>query len=374
MLAGCAHRAEETVTPEAEVAYAEVVSVTGEVVPALWATLSAQTGGTVVEVRVEPGDEVEEGEVLIRIDPTDARLAVQRAEAALEAARAQLALLRAGPRPEEIAVAEAQLEAARAALAQAVAQRDQLRAGAIEAEIAAARAQLAAARVEEKAARDAYDRLREAEVHGWMEEEALLRVRAAEEARAAAEARLAQVENSAEARSRAADAAVWAAQAQRDVAQAQLDLMEAGAAEAEIAAAEAAVAQAEAALEEARVALARCEVRAPFAGTVGLVHVRIGEAVAPGQPLVTLGDLTTLRVETTDLDEVDVARVRVGQRATVTFDALPERVFTGRVVRIAPMAEPGAAGVHYTVIVELEELDPAVRWGMTAFVDIEVGE
>ncbi|MBN1812964.1 MAG: efflux RND transporter periplasmic adaptor subunit, partial [Anaerolineae bacterium] len=134
-----------------------------------------------------------------------------------------------------------------------------------------------------------------------------------------------------------------------------------------------AVTQAEAALEAARVALERCEIRAPFAGAVGAVSVRAGELVAPGQPLVTLGDLSTLRVETTDLDEIDVARVAVGQRATITFDALGERVFTGRVTRISPMPEPGAGGVNYTVVLELDELDPAIRWGMTAFVDIEVG-
>jgi len=134
------------------------------------------------------------------------------------------------------------------------------------------------------------------------------------------------------------------------------------------------VAQAQAGLEAASVALGRCEVRAPFAGTVGAVSVRMGELITPGQPLVTLGDLATLRVETTDLDEVDVARVALGQRASITFDAIPERVFAGQAVRISPMAEPGAGGVNYTVVVTLDESDPAIRWGMTAFVDIEVGK
>jgi multidrug resistance efflux pump len=110
---------------------------------------------------------------------------------------------------------------------------------------------------------------------------------------------------------------------------------------------------------------------APFGGTVGAVNVRVGEMVSPGQPLVTLGDLDTLRVETTDLDEIDVVRVSVDQEVAVTFDAFPDRVFKGRVTRISPMAESGSGGVHYTVVVELDEMDPALRWGMTAFVDIE---
>jgi multidrug resistance efflux pump len=118
--------------------------------------------------------------------------------------------------------------------------------------------------------------------------------------------------------------------------------------------------------------LGRFEVRAPFGGTVTALHVNVGEVVAPGQPLVTLGDLTTPYVETTDLNEIDVARVRAGQVASVSFDAFPENVFTGRVTRTAPMAKPGSGGVTYSAIVELDDASPEIRWGMTAFVDIEV--
>jgi len=372
LLSGCGGSAEETPTPEVEMEFVPVVSVTGEVVPAVWATVSAQTGGTVMEVLVEPGDEVAAGAPLARLDPTEAQLAMQQAEASLDAAQAQLALVEAGPRPGEVAAAEAQIEAAQAALAQAAAQRDQLTAGATEAEIAAAEAEAVAAELARKVAEDQYDQI-QGKIHGWIEQEAILQLRAAEEALEAAQARLAQVQDGAGAQIRAAQAAVQAAEAQQDVAQAQLDLLQAGATAEEIAVAQAAVAQAAAALETARVAMDRSEVRAPFAGTVGAVPVRTGELVAPGQPLVTLGDLTTLRVETSDLDEIDVARVAAGQQAAITFDALPERVFAARVTRISPMAEPGAGGVNYTVIVELEDLDPAIRWGMTAFVDIEVG-
>ncbi len=372
LLSACGGSAEETPTPEVEMDFVPVVSVTGEVMPAVWATVSAQTGGTVLEVLVEPGDEVAAGAPLVRLDPTDAQLGMQQAEASLEAAEAQLALLEAGPRPGEVAAAEAQIEAAQAALAQAAAQRDQLTAGATEAEIAAAEAEVVAAELARKAAEDQYDQI-QGKIHGWVEQEAILQLRAAEEALEAAQARLAQVQDGAGAQIRAAQAAVQAAEAQQDVAQAQLDLLEAGATAEEVAVAQAAVAQAAVALETARVALDRSEVRAPFAGTVGAVAVRTGELVAPGQPLVTLGDLTTLWVETTDLDEIDVARVAVGQQAALTFDALPERVLAGRVTRISPMADPGAGGVHYTAIVVLDEIDPAIRWGMTAFVDIEVG-
>ena len=372
ILSGCGAGAEETATPEVAADFVPVVSVTGEVVPAVWATISAQNGGTVVEVLVEPGSEVTEGDLLVRLDSTDAQLAIHQAEAALGTARAQLALLQASAQPEDVAAAEAQIEAARAALAQAIAQRDQFTAGATEAEIAAAEAEVMSAELARKAAEDQYDQMIRGKIHGWIEEQAILRLRAAEEALEAAQARLAQAQGGAGAQMRAADAAVWAAKAQEDIAQAQLDLLQSGATAKQIAVSEAAVAEAQAALEVASVSLERTEVRAPFAGTAGLVSVRVGELIAPGQPLVTLGDLATLRIETTDLDEIDVAQVAVGQIAAVTFDALPERVFNGQVARVSPMSEPGAGGVHYTVVIVLDETDPAIRWGMTAFVDIEV--
>jgi len=357
LLAGCTRGAEGTPTPEIEMDYTPVVSVTGEVVPAVWATVSAQTGGTVMAVLVEPGDEVEEGDVLVRLDPTDARLAVQQAEAALAAARAQLDGLRAGARPEEVEEAKAAVAIAQAAL-QRLLNPDPV-------QVAAAQAELAQAEAALRIAQAAYDRVRWDPGVGARPE--ALQLEQATGAYNVAKARLDALLNP-------PSADVAAARAQLQQAQARLALVEAGARPEAIAAAEAEVARAEAALEQARVTLARCEIRAPFAGTVGLVHVRTGELLAPGQPVVTLGDLTTLRVETTDLDEVDVAQVAVGQEAVVTFDALPERTFTGRVARIYPMAEPGAAGVRYTVIIELEELDPAIRWGMTAFVDIGVRE
>ena len=370
-LVGCAGQGEETATPEMAVDFVPVVSVTGEVVPAKWTNLSIQRGGTVVEVLVEPGDEVAAGDVLVRLDSTDAQLTVQQAEAALEAAQAQLALLKAAPRSQEIDVLQEQVESAEAALSQATAQRNQLTAGATEAEIAAAETEVAVAEAERKQAQIRYDEIQGKKAEDWVETESILRLRAAEQALEAAQVALAQVRRGSGARVREADAAVQAAAARRDGAQAQLGLLRAGAMAQEVAVVQAGVAQAQVELDAAQAALERCELHAPFGGTIGAVNVREEELVAPGDSLVTLGDLSTLRVETTDLDEIDVARVAVGQEVVTTFDALPEQVFTGRVTRLSPMAKPGTGGVNYTVVIELDELDPAIRWGMTAFVDIE---
>ena len=75
-----------------------------------------------------------------------------------------------------------------------------------------------------------------------------------------------------------------------------------------------------------------------------------------------------------DGGSTDDSRVVARQDVVVTFDALPEQAFAGQVTRIYPMAEPGSGGVRYTLIVEVEDLDPVLRWGMTAFVDIQVDD
>jgi HlyD family secretion protein len=106
---------------------------------------------------------------------------------------------------------------------------------------------------------------------------------------------------------------------------------------------------------------------------VSELYVQAGEWVGPGQAILELADLGHLRIETTDLNEIDAARVKEGDRVTVTFDALPDVQIAGTVERIAPKSAKGS-GVNYTVIVELSEWPEILRWGMTAFVDILVEE
>ena len=385
LAAACGQAAEPTPEPIPEEAYTSIVSVTGEVLPAASITVSAQAGGTAEEVLVGPGDVVAAGDLLVRLNAAEAELAVARAQVALEAAQTRLALLQARPRPEGIAVAQAQVEAAKPAVDQALARLDQLTAGSLSAEIAAARAQVTQAEIDDLVAYEWHEdtmkcfnvnipgqeKRQVCPLLGPQEEKARLRMEAAGEALDATEANLHALLNQRDDRIRVVETAVESAKEQQSAAEAQLAQAKVGASAEEIAAAEAAIRQAEVTLEKAQVALQRTEVRAPMGGTVGMVELRAHELVVPGQPLITLGDLDTLRVETTDLDEIDVARVKMGQIVDVTFDALPNQMFTGRVVRISPMAESSAGGVNYTAVIELEELHEAVRWGMTAFVDIE---
>lgn len=385
----------------------DVVTASGTLVPARWARLGFVLGGRVAEVLVAEGEKVEAGDVLVRLESAELAAAVRQAQAALDAAQAELARLESGATPEDVVAAEAEVRAAEARLAQlqAGARREQI--AAAEAEVRVAEAELArlqsGARPEEvsaakaamdkaaavlRAAQSAYDKV------AWMPDvgatpqavaleqatadyqaaraayEALIRG-ATEEEIAAAQARVDQARAQlALLKAGARPEEIAAAQARVDQARAHLARVRAGGTREERAAARARVAGARAALEQAQARLDQATLRAPFAGTVAGVDVRSGEVVVPGQPVLVLGDLSTLQVETDDLSEEDVAWVQVGTPVTITLDALPERTFQGRVVAIAPMASVDQGGTNYKVTVALEEADRTMRWGMTAYVEI----
>ncbi|NTW12177.1 MAG: HlyD family efflux transporter periplasmic adaptor subunit [Anaerolineales bacterium] len=112
---------------------------------------------------------------------------------------------------------------------------------------------------------------------------------------------------------------------------------------------------------------------APFDGTVVQLYVNSGEMISPGVPILLLADLSTLQVKTTDLNEVDVARIQIGDTVKVSFDALPDTVVTGMVNEISLKNAVGS-GVYYDVFVTLDEIPEGLRWGMSAFVEIEVSK
>ncbi len=381
---GCSGQsAKPTPTPQAQIVPA-VVSASGKLLPAKWATVSFQSGGRVTEVHVQAGDPVEAGQVLVRLDDVDAKLGLAQAEAALKVAQAQLAQTRAGARPAEIAAAKQGVNEASAAADAAAAQLAQLQSGARAADIAAAEAEVARLAAELDRAQKAYDGVvagraaaKEYGVPGGglgqYEEQMRAQLNAVRASYGVAQKRLEQIKaGPTKNELDAARANVAAARAAQARAQAQFDLVKAGATAEQIAIAEANVAQAQVTVDVARATVDKLQLKAPFAGTVGNLYVREGERLAPDQQVLTLGELTSLRVETTDLSEIDVARVAVGQPVNVTFDAIKGKTLNGQVARIAPMSSQGQGGVNYTVIVELDQLDPALRWGMTAFTDIQV--
>jgi multidrug efflux pump subunit AcrA (membrane-fusion protein) len=350
-----------------------VVSAQGFLVPKSASDLAFRIGGRVIEVLVSEGDQVKQGQSLIRSQDDQLRAAIAQAQAALDLAQANLKQVQQGARPEEIDIAEAALRSAQAQLGVAVADRDRLTGGATNAAIAAAQARLAAALVDQKLAQDTLDKLPDF-VHGTPEEQLNYRVNAANEAVLAARAAVAEATSGSTQQVKAAQSNVAAVIAQRDIAQARLDQMKNGATQAQIDIAKAGVVQAQAALAAAQVALNEATLIAPFDGTIALINVDAGQVIGPGLAVVSLADMQSWDVETDDLSEVDVVNVRPGQSVSITFDALPDVTLTGRVTSITPRSTVKRGDVTYTVKIKIENPDPRLRWGMTAQVDIKISD
>jgi HlyD family secretion protein len=389
-----------------------VIWASGTLRPVTWAALSPATGGTVQTVHVAEGDMVQAGDVLIDLDNGVLRSQVDAAAAALAEAEAARDKVLAGATVAQLAAARADLASAQAGQAQAKAALDQARDGAAaaNAQVAIAQAQynelasrptaaqrIAAQKEVERAralldqAQAAYDQVRgDPNIGALPQAVALQQATATYEAAVAAadvalqratpqQLAVAQAQiNAARAQAQvaqaqvpAAEAAIQSAQAAVQRAQAALDDVQDGASKEEKAMAEARVQSARAALATAQAQLDQARIVAPFAGQVGSLVTRPGELAVAGQPLLTIGNTAAMRVETTDLRETDVTRVRTGMPVEVTFDALPGQAFQGTVSRIAPMSTVDKGSTNYTLIVEVPELDPNLRWGMTAFVNIQ---
>jgi multidrug resistance efflux pump len=154
------------------------------------------------------------------------------------------------------------------------------------------------------------------------------------------------------------------------VAQAQLDLARTGPRTEDIAVVEAQVQQARTALTRARLALARAELRAPVDGTVSAVYLRGGEWAAAGAPVLELLDTGNWHVETRNIGELSIGRVKVGQGAIVQVMAFRGEELRGRVMAISPVAVVQQGDTTYTAIIEIDPTSLNLRPGMNAEVEI----
>jgi HlyD family secretion protein len=156
--------------------------------------------------------------------------------------------------------------------------------------------------------------------------------------------------------------------AELDAKQAAYDL-----AQADVRNAQAVVAQREASLASARVDLGRTEIRAPVDGVVIKRSVDVGQTVAASlqapELFIIAKDLRDMQVETS-IDEADVGRIRLGQRASFSVDSFPGRSFNGEVRQVRKAAQNVQNVVTYTVLVTANNDAGQLMPGMTANVRI----
>ena len=377
------------------------------VVPAQFAALSMSAGGIVDELMVAEGDVVDAGELLLTLENRRQVAAVEQARAALFRARAQLEEQRAGARAEELTAAEAAVDAAKAQLSGITEAARSSEVVAAEAELTSAQAAYSALfsgpDEEDQIARqaellDAEARLTQSQraynLIAWRNDvgaspeaaalqEATNGVEAARarynqlfaapdaDQIAAAQARIEQAQAELERiLTPGTSSQIAEAEANLRRAQADYDLLLAGPRDEAIAQAAAAVAEAEAQLSLAEADLADTELYAPFAGTLAMLETKVGEQIGAGTVVVQLADLTAWRVETSDLTEIGIVDIEVGDTATITFDAIDDLEIEGTIVRIRPIGENKQGDITYTVIIEPVEQDGRLRWNMTAVVRI----
>lgn len=339
---------------------AEVVTITvrarGEVVPATWADLSFAASGQVGEWLVQEGEWVETGAPLGRLDTTTLELALAEAQAALETAELKLAQAQTDL-DRQLTEAQLALQTAEARLAQARARYPAL---------TAAQVRLQAAIEAEARAQEEYDKaLNRSWEPDTVREGYRLALEQATDAR-----QLAQAEyDAAIAEQRASSQELIVLEGEVQRAQLELERLQAGVdplLAREVESARLRVTRAQADLDAATLV-------APFGGTVVALHLKPQDWAGAGTPALTLADLSTLQIETTDLDEWSAAKIHVGSEASIVFNAFDDKTLTGHVTALDLRGETLPAGdVVYRAVIELDAPDPDIRWGMTVRVSIPI--
>ncbi len=349
--------------------------------------IAPELGGRVAELVAEKGDDVEAGQLLVRIDGSLLEAQIASQEAAIEVAQAELAQVKAGARPEQIKQAEAALAQAQAARdgayqawQDAIAIRDNpqemnARIAEAEAQIEAKQAALQEQVALKDAAEIAYDNFWDAQEK--IEEarkkirqipqpqrppmpdlpprldfhlipnqywKAWVGVNSAGAQYDGAELRLHHLYNmrnnpqEMESQVDAAETQYQAARATVEKAQAQVENLKAGASAEDIAAAEAQVEQAQAKLNTLLAQQNKLTINAPVGGLILQLSVKEGELAAPGGTILTLGNLDEVTL-TVYVPEDQLGKVNIGQAVEVSVDSFPDRTFHGKVIAIASEAE-----------------------------------
>ncbi len=318
------------------------VSGSGSIDVSNEARLVFGTSGRIDKIFINEGDEVTKGEVLAKLDTAPLELALTQAQVTL--AQAQIAQTQA-----QIAQAPAQaaLTQAQAALTQAQAVRTQ--------------AQIALNLAEDNL-EDADDLLRRlkrflARNNSKLEAAKVLFETAGLEFEAA------------EAQFAAAELQIEAAGLQIEIAESQLELVEP-----QFEAADLQLEAAGQALKEAQKQLDRVTITAPFDGAVVSVDVDEGDTVSTATQIVHLIDLSSIELKA-EVDEIDIADVKPGQRAAISLDALPDLQLEGEVSSISLMPTVEAGLVIYDVTISFDVVeDSDLRVGMSATADIIIDE
>lgn len=280
----------------------EVVELTGTVTAQQVVNVVPKGAGRVEQVTVRVGDKVNRGDLIISLDSEDLSLQLRQSEAALAVAEANLAAMRSGARPEEIAQARNGVTQAQAAFENAgqnFARLEALhQAGAIPLQqVEAAQLQLIQAETAYKSAKEG------------------------------------------------------------------LSLMEQGASKENLAVIEAQVRQAEAGVDMLKAQINNVLVTAPVSGVVAAVNIEIGELAGAGVPVATIMKIDEVDVEV-NVSEANINQIKAGDKVEVLVSAVASEPLTGKVTIVSPAVNPQTR--QYSVKISLENNEGLLKPGMFA--------
>ena len=128
------------------------------------------------------------------------------------------------------------------------------------------------------------------------------------------------------------------------------------------------VTQKENALQDAKDTLNDYYIRAPFSGTLSTVAVKAGDPANSGTTIATL--IANDQVATVTINEVDAAKIKLGNKVTLTFDAIDGLTLTGKVATIDTVGTVSSGVVNYTATISFDSTDPRVKPGMSVSASI----
>lgn len=393
--------------------FLQQVSVSGKVVAAQEVDLGFSQSGRITAVYATVGARVPAGATLAVLENGDQQAALLQRQAALEREQAKLSALKAGTRPEELAVAEADLESSISALIDAIG--DAYRAAdsavhnTIDQFIQSPRSLPSVVfQVSDSSAKSAVEskrlsiesRLGEwgSAVAGLSAESDLGAATAQAQAQLAATAALladastllgraiatpqypqstldsyASAVAAARTNINAAISALTAADAALQASKRTLALKRAGSTVQDLAAQEAQVKSAAADVAAAQAQLHKTVITAPFSGTVTVVNAKVGKTVSPSAPEISMISAGAYQIESY-IPEIHVSLIQPGDKAEVTLDAYGDERFEATVVSLDP-AETLRDGVStYRALLQFDRQDPRVKSGMTANVVVTTEE
>ena len=121
-------------------------------------------------------------------------------------------------------------------------------------------------------------------------------------------------------------------------------------------------------LDAAKAGVAAFSVIAPFDGVVAELNAKVGGSINAGEIAVTIADISSWTVVTTDVTEIDVVKLKEGQPVTIKLDAIPDTELKGEVLSIGQGYTENQGDIVYKVTILLTDQNPNMRWGMTAVV------